>query len=116
MNVAEVGASAEAKDTILVVPNAIRDGETPANTNRHHQKPAKARRKPHTHTFHMVVDVMTPAAVYQRITPRNAEVTSRVIAVKQLNRDTKQRPIHIAVNVMLAAERQRDRDQQQRER
>lgn len=86
--------------------------QIPIDINRSQQKLEKA----HTHTFHMVVDVMTPAAVYQRITPRNAEVTSRVIAVKQLNRDTKQRPIHIAVNVMLAAERQRDRDQQQRER
>ncbi|KAG1108133.1 hypothetical protein G6F42_016104 [Rhizopus arrhizus] len=49
LNVAEASTSAEAKGIILVVPNASRDGETPANTNRYQQKPAKARKSPYTH-------------------------------------------------------------------
>lgn len=94
---------AEAKHTIFVISNASRDGEAPADTNRHHQKPPEARRNPLTHLSYgcrhndassREIERQRPAATYQTTTPRNAEVTSRVIAPEQLDRNTKQRPTH----------------------
>lgn len=82
----------EAKHAIFMISNTSRDGETPANTNRHHQKPAETRR--HNETSSREIERQRLATTYQTTTPRNAEVTSKVIAAEQLDRDTEQRPTH----------------------